>query len=464
MLNAIAIGALWGAVMGRYLILSPEAFKWLGLLIISSTALAVFCFGKSSASKNMRSVWIFPTFAALSALWSALHNPWPVAVFDRDLRVLWAIGCAESDHEILIHDDLRVYSARGSALEGDLVRLVSQDIRSRFFLVETTGYKGDLDGFCQIFAQIRAKNYESLNKFPVDIKHWLSGFALGKSSDVDKGLIRSFRDVGLLHVLVLSGGHLSVVAGLFLFCLRVPFLLLYLLRRLNVKTWIYIWNGTAFISVVLLFAYCAVVGFAQSVQRAFLNFVVCHVVSMLGLAQDTKTKIKLTFCLQAIVFPVNLLSMSLLLSWSGSLVLHAFHESTFLKSKAQAFLHVAKIQLFFLASTLIFFGEAGVLTPVANLLALPVFGILLPIDLAGLIFKVTWLNDFLVPLNRAAVQGVRLLSYYQSDLPVSHVRIPSFLTIESPEGRLMVVILMTVMFLLSGLRQQDLSLRSPRRH
>lgn len=453
MLNAVAIGALWGAVCGQYFVMSPNLFKYLQVItVFLFVAIAfVFIFKRSVIS---RLKFVFSILLAINSFaWTAIHNPEFVSIFDRDLKVQWSSGCAESEHELLVHDGQQTYLARGAAMVDDVVVLPKNDIRSRFNIVRTTGYGAKTGVFCAFFADLRSRLYQVINNFPKDVRSWLSGFVLGRNTDVDDELVLTFRNIGLLHILVLSGGHLTVVAGMILFVIRLPFLISYFLKTLSVEKWSIIWNVTSFLACVLLFLFCAVVGFSPTVQRAFLSFLVCHIFPMAGLAQNPKTRIRLTICLQSLIFPVNLLSMSLILSWTGSLLLMAFYESPFLKSIAERIHQTAKIQLFFLATTLIFFGQVGILSPLANLLALPLFGILLPLDLMGLLLNINWLNHVMIYVNRAAVDWVRWVEFYQSSLPVSFIRIHSALTMKSQFGRVLILFLIALFYLLSGLRQ-----------
>lgn len=454
MLDAIALGALWGAVLGKYVEMTPNLFHFLQVSIIFLLVTSSYAFSYLIRNFRFRRLLLCALMAASSCVWTAIHNPDVVSTFDRDLNVEWSIGCGESDNELLVYDGSRLYLARGSAMVDDVVVLAKNDLRSRFLIVKTKGYRAVHGPFCRFFEGLRSRLYEVINSFPEDVRSWLSGFVLGRNSDVDEGLVVTFRNLGLLHILVLSGGHLSLIAGMILFLLRLPFLLPYCLKKIPVEKWIVIWNGSSLAACVLLFIFCAVVGFSPTVQRAFLNFVVCHLFPMVGLAQEPKTRIRLTLCLQALIFPVNLLSMSLILSWTGSLLLMALYESTYLKSQREIVIQAAKIQLFFFATTLVFFGHAGILSPVANLIGLPIFGVLLPLDVITILLNINWLNDLMIWSNRLVLEGVRWFAYYQSTLPISFVGVPSFLTMKSSGGRLLIVCLMAMFYLLSGVRQQ----------
>jgi predicted membrane metal-binding protein len=390
---------------------------------------------------------------SLAALWLGIHNPGPVSVFNRDMNVVWSIGCPDADREILVQDGQRYYIARGTAVEGDYVELDSRRFKSRFALVETNGYASPVGRICALFEDARVGLHHTLSRFPQDIRSWMSGFLLGRSGQLDKNLVDSFRRVGLMHVLVLSGSHLSVLAAAILLVLRLPGLLLYLFKHLSVRSWVIYWTISSMVAALSLFSFCVVVGFTQTVQRAFLGFFVCNVASMVGLAHDTKTRIKLIFGLQSILFPVNLLSLSLMLSWSGAFVLQAFYESTYLKSKLECVVQIVKIQLVFFAMTLIFFGEAGVLSPVVNVLALPLVSVLLPLDMVAIFLDHQWINSFIVELNRLFLTGVKYVDLYQASLPITTIKIPSGLTIESTYGRLVIAMIVSTLFLLAGLRQ-----------
>jgi hypothetical protein len=182
---------------------------------------------------------------------------------------------------------------------------------------------------------------------------------------------------------------------------------------------------------------------------------VAFLLPALGLAPSVKSRVLVTFFLQAIFFPVNILSMSMILSWSGSLLLMAFFESTYLKGWLWSLIQTLKIQILFFGMSLFFFGTVGVLSPLANLLGQFVFGALLPVDIVAIVSPFPWLDDVTILLNRAALSGVNWLAMAQRVLPVAFISVPADFTVDHVAGRCVVVVAMSLFFSLCGVRKKN---------
>jgi predicted membrane metal-binding protein len=375
--------------------------------------------------------------------------------------VLWSRGCGFAADDIVVEAGDQIFSAHGVALEGDYVELAQNFQNVGPPVVAATGLIGESGSWCALGAAMRQMAERRIVRFPADIAGWFRGFVIGDKSSIERQMMTDFRDVGLLHVLVLSGGHLSVAAALILGVMRIFLLLPYIARKITMNTWIKYWAISSLFSVVCLFIFCLMVGFSQSVQRAFFAVIVASLLSMLGIAKSPKSRIYFTFFFQAIFFPVNLLSPSMLLSWSGSLLLMGFFESTYLKGFAWSLLQLFKIQLLFFATSLIFFGSVGVLSPVVNLLGQFVFGLLLPLDILVIGLSFSRLDDLAVWINRKVLVYVTESSLYQTELPISFITIPDNFTISAPAGRCLMFVLMITFFSFSGVRQR---IRKPKRH
>lgn len=452
MLKSSVIGILWGAVLGPHWSMSSKLFFFLrwAVPIGAITFLALYFIGcKIFQNLILRSV----VCGALGFIWSVIHAPQPLEISGRPVEVIWSQGCGDVDDDVIVRDHFSVYYARGSALKGDVVILRPNPLRIGRPVVETEGYGGNRGVWCEMIGLTRDIILEKLMHFPRDMYQWLSGFLLGRKSDLDQNLVNAFRNIGLLHLLVLSGGHLSAIAALSLFLIRFGVLVPYIFRRVSCHHWLVFWLISGLAAVALLFLYCMVVGFSPSVQRAYLTFFVSSVMPMLGLAHSVKTRVLVTFLMQAILFPVEILSLSLILSWCGTLLLMAFFESLYLKSIASAFLQAARIQLVFFATSLLFFGKSGILSPLANLLALLVFGFLLPFDMVTVALSSESLDRLLIAINRAALDGILWLDYQQSQLPLPFVSIPKNLTMDFPYGRLMIALVISAFYGLAGGRQ-----------
>ena len=170
------------------------------------------------------------------------------------------------------------------------------------------------------------------------------------------------------------------------------------------RTWQSFWHVSSIVALIVVFCFSAAVGFSQSVQRALLMFIVLQV---LGEYFGSFTKVKTIswiWVVQCVLFPVNVFSVSMLLTWFGSLNLTANRTSHFRKSVFYIFAESVKIQSIFFLISLSVFGAASVWSILANLTLLPVFSLFLICDFIIMIggssnyFTTTlieWQMDFL---------------------------------------------------------------------
>ena len=453
MLNGLVIGMLWGAIVGEYFGVSADVFNTIRYSIIFLALFALFCHWLIPCKSKILSFFRMFFCCILGVLWTGIHSPPPLRVVEKELEVLWSQGCGDTEDDLIVRDFYKIYYARGSSLQGDHVILRPDHFQSFRPSVVATGVVENSGYWCLVSQAMRNAIFSRMRRFPDDVGQWLMGFVLGRKGAIEPNLEKAFRNVGLLHVLVLSGGHLSVIASLSLFIFRLGILIPYTMRMVTVRSMITFWSLSSISSVFLLFFFCLAVGFSPSVQRAFLAVFVMNILPMFGLAHRIKTRIRLIFILQGMIFPINILSLSMILSWCGSLLLIAFFESLYLKSTVAIAFQALQIQLMFFATSLLFFGSAGILSPLANLVGLILFGFLLPFDLLASMLSFKWLDAIAVIINRLVIDGVFWLDYYQSQLPLPYVSIPKEMTMNFPAGRLVIVTLISIFYALAGIRQ-----------
>ena len=453
MLVASVIGLLWGAMLGPRFSVGLFLFDAIRVVIPIMAALLIGARIKCAGVIRMSWAW-GPAALLLAFVWGFAHSPQSLMGDNSVATVRWAAGCGVSNDELIVERGGRVYSARGAAMTDDLVALRPGLAAMNRPVVYVTGPAGRPAQICSLASAVREWVQYKILRFPPDVAAWLGAFVTGEQAFIGKDIARTFKDVGLLHVLVLSGGHLSVVSAVFLMLMRICLLIPFVTRHITMTLWVRVWTVTNLAVMVALFVFCLMVGFSQSIQRAFFGAAVVCLLPTLGLAPSVKSRVLATFFLQAVFFPVNLLSLSMILSWSGSLLLMAFFESTYLKSWFWVLMQTLKIQILFFGMSLLFFGSVGVLSPLANLAGQFVFGALLPINIVAIASPFLWLDALVVVLNRAALSGVNWLALAQRMLPVGFIVIPREFTIDHVVGRCLVVVAMSLFFSFCGRREQ----------
>jgi hypothetical protein len=393
--------------------------------------------------------------AVVAFFWGLVHNPPPVPLGEQVGRIVWTSGCSLQDDDLLVEANGWVYRAKGRgavdtrvALYGkNLMRFVLDDWRQPLPRSRST--------WCQVGMLVRSQVHARIKTLEPDVAGWLRAFVLGEQFGVAPAILEGFRAVGLLHLLVLSGGHLSVIATVVLVAIRLPWHIFYIRGQLPALQWLRVTSFAQPLTLLVLFIYCAATGFSQSMQRAALCFGVSMIPPMLGLSMPTQSRILLAIILQAIFFPGNFLSFSMLMSWCGVLLLTAFVESTFLKSYWGIFSDAVLVQATFFIFSLLFFGQVGILAIPANLIFQLIFSMLLPFDLIALALPPMVSNGSLSAINRLVLGWIERLAVIQGALPLPVITVPQSVTVTHPGGRVLVPILMVGLFLMIGCRQKS---------
>lgn len=256
--------------------------------------------------------------------------------------------------------------------------------------------------------------------------------------------IENYRDSGLAHFLSISGLHMTMIAGLMFFFVRlfmafIPALAL----RYNSK------KAAAVLAMFISFVYLVVSGAAVPTQRAFvMTFIVLLAVLFERQAISMRV-LALSAWIILVVSPQVLVSISFQLSFAAVTALVAFYEkcgkkverflagnnSSFaLKLCRGIFAYLVGIIIADLVASLAtlpfaiyHFNRIALYTSITNLIAGPIIGFIimpsvllalltLPLGLSGLAFKIAGLG----------IGQVNALTAWVSSLPSAAVEIYSF--------------------------------------
>ena len=170
-----------------------------------------------------------------------------------------------------------------------------------------------------IFA-LRRRVTKYLDGFGASAAPWLKALLLGLSTNSNGGLLESFRGIGLLHFLVVSGSHVTLVhrcaSGCVFGIRRVASALFPALPPLASGP-----NGwTVALGIVATTLFCLLSGLEPPVQRALCGLCVGQALAVAGSRFSRGASIASTFLLQAFIWPVGFLSRSNFLSWMAWLI------------------------------------------------------------------------------------------------------------------------------------------------
>lgn len=240
-----------------------------------------------------------------------------------------------------------------------------------------TGFMGSIEAWREKVASI----YDQL--FPKDQSTYLQGLVLGMRSDLDVQIEHSFSELGLTHVLAISGLHVAVFVGSCLFVFR--------LLRLTRET-------SLVIVMILIPLYVVFTGASPSVVRAGMM----SVLALIGLRQGwIKDGLHLLAgALLAMLFfePYYAMNVSFQLSFTvtaGLIIgvpllqkLWPVNWPGWLRSSLSVSITA---QLVSFPLTIYYFNQISLLSLLANLVFVPfISGVVLPLGTLTLLVSIAW--------------------------------------------------------------------------
>lgn len=146
---------------------------------------------------------------------------------------------------------------------------------------------------------------------------WFLRFGFGLKDQGDDAWPQIYEDLGLLHVLVVSGAHFSFIGGLCQTLVEGPGRMAYALRLLSFSGWLGWVTGARLLTTVLITIFALVVGFNPPCQRAWLSLLLGLWLPLIAAPLTEMRSDRWVFSLQALCFPGSFLSLSNALSWSA---------------------------------------------------------------------------------------------------------------------------------------------------
>lgn len=242
----------------------------------------------------------------------------------------------------------------------------------------------------------------------------MSALFLGNRENIDEALNRDFARSGISHVLSLSGMHISIIVTM----------LSFVISRLKIKKG---WR-IFLLSLIVLF-FIAITGFSASALRAGLMQILFFAFFFFKEKGDMITSLFLSVTVICIISPYSIFSQSLILSFLAMLgciiSVKLMAKSSFgskIKSKFLRFIVKAFVTtLFVIAITLpvtfLYFGSIPLLSPVTNIILVPIINILIYIAPFLLIFSfVPYLSTAIAFVCEFIIEGVTLAVSFISSL------------------------------------------------
>ncbi len=208
------------------------------------------------------------------------------------------------------------------------------------------------------------------NNLNSDTYALFSALLLGNKDNLLPSVRRDFARLGISHVLALSGMHLSLLTTLLSFALS------FFKAPKPLKLILLILATTFFV---------ALTGFSDSCVRAGLMMSIYFLLRLLGKGTDSVTSLFLSVTLILIFLPYHIFSVSLILSFlsmfgcivASKIIRYAKINQSVKKRIPRYIIYTIITSLVVLGFTsvvaYVFFGEISLLSPLSNLVLVPIF-------------------------------------------------------------------------------------------
>ncbi|MDT0124106.1 ComEC/Rec2 family competence protein [Paenibacillus sp. RRE4] len=219
--------------------------------------------------------------------------------------------------------------------------------------------------------------------FPEPHAGYMKGLIIGMAKDIDPGTYSQFSQLGLTHILAISGTHVAV----------------YVTSLLMLLSWLRLTRETALtIVLVLVPAYVLLSGGSPSVIRAGMMSMIGLYMAKRGLARDGIQIISAAALLMLWWNPYFLLNVSFQLSFlvtAGLMIYMPLINSLFdkwPKSLAATASVTVTAQLISFPVTILYFNQFSLLSFVANFLLVSLISaVVLPLGTVAMILSFVWL-------------------------------------------------------------------------
>ncbi|RKD30870.1 DNA internalization-related competence protein ComEC/Rec2 [Thermohalobacter berrensis] len=266
----------------------------------------------------------------------------------------------------------------------------------------------------------------------------MKGMVLGEDSYITKNLINKFRNLGLSHILAVSGLHIGIIFAFFVYV----FSFLIINKRISI-----------IISLCIIWIYSYLIGSPISVLRACTMFTTLMLAFIAHRRYDVINGISLAALILLFLNPLMIFSISFQLSFVAVISILIFSkkiEKNFTKQSRLSKLlsPIIAVQLGILPLTIYHFNKVSLIAVLSNLLIIP---IIIPISL--ILGFITILFSIFLSTKLLSVFGyiINILFFYMkvimnilNKMPFSTLNFPSLSLPEIILYYLMIFILLKI--------------------
>ncbi|HLR20585.1 MAG TPA: DNA internalization-related competence protein ComEC/Rec2 [Tissierellaceae bacterium] len=219
----------------------------------------------------------------------------------------------------------------------------------------------------------------------------MKSIILGKSFYLEEENVDLYRDLGLAHILAVSGLHIGIISGFFIFI----FSRLGIKRRVNIL-----------LTLGMLWTYAYVIGFPTSILRANIMITILLYSQIIHEPYDSINSLSFAMFLLLIINPYYLFSIGFQLSFIASFSIIVFTPrindlfypiNNYISNSLAS---IIGVQIGIIPIQIYYFNSFNVLSILANLIFIPVLSLALIIAFVMIIFNYmfSYMNILIGPI------------------------------------------------------------------
>lgn len=396
-------GFLCGGVVGYYSNCGIYIFHLLLCLFVLFSLLTPTCFIAFITNNCGQRLLVKATILFISLFWGAFSTNDNLRLSSLYRMLEWSF-----------YEEIEEESEYSSFYKTIDTAPICDDVLS----LSGSGLRVDLQSekwFGEYIRSMRGWIYRRLDRFSHPLRGWFYSILLGKKDFLSFRIKESFRDLGLYHLLVLSGLHITIFTFLISCFLFFPLKIIYSFRMINGYYWIHITSLSFLLLSLFLLVFIEVVGFSPPAQRSVIIYVFTHTVPFFIGRLSLSKKLLVAFFIQSLFFPKDIFSYSAVMSWGAYLILlSSFKKQRGCRSIHQKITAILDMQVRLMFLSWAFFSNVSGIAFLSNLLVAPFF----PAVLSGALFLVMigrqdsfdWIYSILEFIQLGFIGGVGLLA------------------------------------------------------
>ncbi|MBF7072655.1 DNA internalization-related competence protein ComEC/Rec2 [Glaciecola sp. MH2013] len=251
---------------------------------------------------------------------------------------------------------------------------------------------------------LRQKLLNQIQEYKPNNLKWLIALALGERSLLDSADWRMLQESGTAHLFAISGMHLGIVSAfMFIICKCILSLALGFFpqnlpyKQLNLLKW------SLLCTIPLCYLYALLSGFQIPVIRALIAYTILVLLSSFELHWRIFSSLLLLSFLFIVLFPLSLLSLSFWFSYLAVIAIlywvwrWQISAPTFTAKLKQLIYLQFYLSVFMLPIVASQFGTISLVSPLINMLLLPIVSVVLvPLGLLVVFATATYMHDLAI--------------------------------------------------------------------